>query len=38
MVRDGAGEMAQKLKALAAALPEVMGSIPSTHIEAHVGQ
>jgi hypothetical protein len=31
---DGAGEMAQKLRALAA-LPEVLSSIPSNHMAAH---
>jgi hypothetical protein len=30
----GAGEMAQQLKALTA-LPEVLSSIPSTHMVAH---
>ncbi|CAO2595796.1 hypothetical protein LEMLEM_LOCUS8322, partial [Lemmus lemmus] len=32
----GAGETAQRLRALAA-LPEDLGSIPSTHMEAHNG-
>jgi hypothetical protein len=32
--RIGAREMAQWLRALTA-LPEVLGSIPSTHMEAH---
>lgn len=31
---SGAGEMAQRLRALAA-LPEVLGSIPGTHLVAH---
>lgn len=34
MVHEGAGQMAQKLNALTA-LPEVSGSIPSTHVAAY---
>jgi hypothetical protein len=33
-IQNGAGEMAQQFRALAA-LPEVLSSIPSNHIVAH---
>jgi hypothetical protein len=35
MLLSGAGKMAQHLLVLAAALPEVPGSIPNTHMTAH---
>ena len=34
-IHVGAGEMAQRLRALAAALPEVLRSNPSNHMVAH---
>jgi hypothetical protein len=33
-IKEGAGEMAQRLRALTA-LPEVLSSIPSNHMVAH---